>query len=63
MSRYFSLNVWTPYITRNGGDVWLLGLNFDWLHDHELTQPGSVSVTAYLLGFGLCLTYWPRGKA
>ena len=62
MSRYFSLNVWTPYLSRSCGDAWVLGLNFDWSFAFGITMP-YLSVTVYLLGFGACLTVWPRGKA
>lgn len=62
MSRYFSLGVWGPYITREYGEIWLFGLDFDWLRGND-DFPGHLSVTGRLLGFGACLTYYPRGKA
>ena len=62
MSRYFSLDFWPPYVTRKGGDVWLLGVNIDWIF-RRFTVPDHVSVTVRLLGYGVCLAYYPRGKA
>lgn len=63
MSRYLSLNVWAPDVRRGHGYVQLVGFSFDWLFDHGFTVPDHLSVTVHLLGFGVCLTVWPRGKA
>ena len=62
MMRHFSLTAWGPH----NGDFTLLRADADWCHafkpfGEDVTMPGWFCVTVGLLGFCVCITFWPGG--